>query len=88
MTLVFIGLFLLILLALMPFIGLLFPLFMFIPLVFMFRKPTVRVYTRSFGDDPFTGQNRNTRRELPRQGEDSDIVDVEFTEKETRNEID
>lgn len=86
MSYLLIGVFLLLLVAFLPFIGMLFPLFMFLPLVFMFKRPTVRVYRRGFGDDFNADPFQPDRPELSGRTEDSDIIDVEFTEKETRSE--
>lgn len=58
--------------------GLMFPFFFFlIPLVFLFRKPTVRVYTRTF--DMNSADPKASRK--PEPGRIDTVIDADYTER-------
>lgn len=77
--LMLVGLFLLF----FPLLGFFFPfLFILMPIFFMFSRPSVKVYTRTFTPDDFnsnrssTSSNMNSKQSLP------NVIDVDYTERD------
>lgn len=66
-----------------PLLGLFFPfLFILLPLFFMFSRPSIKVYTRTFTPNDFNS-NRSTSRSTEESTKSlPNVIDVDYTERD------
>ncbi len=70
---------------LLPFLSFMFPvLILAVPLLFMFQRPTVKVYTRTFSANDLNsaGSSKSSKSQYQEKKSLPNVIDVDYTERD------